>query len=1524
MPHEPVDHRASQRLLELAYGLLADDEAEALRARIAAEPTWEAAYAEAQRQAALLGHAARLQAPNVEYLPSRRGRSAEGNGSRRSATNRWQRGAQWAIGFAATLLLLMSAVAYLLQRQQLADLAAEHLRLVIAGPAQLHAGATSYYSVSTSTVDGTPLPTQVEFIVSAADAPDGKPLLRQKEQSDRNGQLQLAIPSDMLAPAGLSVEFQATHQNRMQRVTAHLPAVPGQYRTQVTLDRARYEPGEVLWPRSLTLSRFGMVVEREVAIEYALCDAQGAPTACPPIAGTTRRGVGAGRIELPAELPPGSYRLVARSPDRLFPPTSAALEVVPYGTRPASTAAASGDESKPDAAGRQPIAGREKPAVKPLTPWTSRVQFFPEGGTLVAGLQNRVYLQAQDAAGAPVALQGRLLDDEGRELATVETSARGLGRLRFTPASGRRYRLQVTQPAGAVDEPALPEVSSTTPLALHADAGVFAASSPVTLELLSARADLPVVVAATCRGIPVGQKLIQTKAGSNEVVLPLSSGVGGIVAVTAYAFEPSGPRPLAGRLVYRRPERRLRVHVPAHDNPHTPGDKVAVVATVTNERGESVPAVLGVSVVRRDLLPAGAESDEFAARFWRGDELADVALTEEDTQALLTASPQSDLALDLLLGARPWPGAPAPGPAAGAAPAVFDNLADLHAQYQESLDAYRSRRSRFVDTLATLGFFGGFGLLLLVTLLALLRMTAGVVSWIPAVSAALCCVALGAVLLNPSRLNASLGEMRGFTSHLFKGTASAVVTSEDPAAAAPAAIPAGEPGAGLTLGKPTPPAPSSAATASGPAKTAADGNESGSAFTLNGYTHVAALAGSHAAPPVLLWNPSLVVGSDGRARVEFALPDAPGNYLVRVEASAEGRLGLATDRVVAQVPFTITPQIPGELTASDLAQAVVDIVSGASAAQALDVQWKLAPLFKPTAKRPVSLDLAAGARRQETILLEAVGLGGTGEVAVTASNGGYEQSHRRSVTVVPTGYPYQRAWSGRLGESATLSLDLPDDVVPGSLAGELVLFPSLASELAAGLEALEREPAHNAERLASRLGLLGLAITELADSGLGDALEARRRAAEARDVLRDLEAYRAPGGGFSRVPGGEPDLALTAWVTLQLPALTKAGVVPPQRMADAAAWLAKAARSAPPTPADDDAGQDLIPTLATWGLFAAGHPAADAQTERLARQAADADDPYFVALAALVVPAPRSSELAKLLKKLQAAQDEDGHVPGHRATITGGRGAELSVQTTALAILAWNRSSAHRAAASRALDWLLMQRGADGGFGSSQATNLALRAIAALAGRTAGRSGALECTVRLGKQSIDTQALPGGQRDPVVLQQWATHLEPGENKLSLEFKHDGDMPYLLRLAYHRQTREPSPAAGLALAVQLGTAAVRRGQAVELTAELTNGQKQPQSMVVAVLGLPAGLEIAPPQLAALVKRGVIDAFDVRGRQLIVSWRSIPPQKKIVLKLTAQARWAGRYTGPVSHAYLEYARPVECWAPPLTVQVLEAVP
>jgi len=85
------------------------------------------------------------------------------------------------------------------------------------------------------------------------------------------------------------------------------------------------------------------------------------------------------------------------------------------------------------------------------------VQFFPEGGTFVTGLRNRIAFKAVGADGLGVDIKGTVVDNDEQKIADIATQHLGMGFFAITPQAGKIYSAKLTYPDGSEATVALPK-----------------------------------------------------------------------------------------------------------------------------------------------------------------------------------------------------------------------------------------------------------------------------------------------------------------------------------------------------------------------------------------------------------------------------------------------------------------------------------------------------------------------------------------------------------------------------------------------------------------------------------------------------------------------------------------------------------------------------------------------------------------------------------------------------------------------------------------------------------------------------------------------------------------------------------------------------------------------------------------------------------------------------------------------------------------------------------------------------------
>ena len=88
------------------------------------------------------------------------------------------------------------------------------------------------------------------------------------------------------------------------------------------------------------------------------------------------------------------------------------------------------------------------PKTKNSTTPKTRVDIFPEGGTLVQGLINKIAFKATNNFGTPIFIKGFLVNDKNKVLDTLKVLHDGMGAFKLRPLEGEKYQLNWTDENG--------------------------------------------------------------------------------------------------------------------------------------------------------------------------------------------------------------------------------------------------------------------------------------------------------------------------------------------------------------------------------------------------------------------------------------------------------------------------------------------------------------------------------------------------------------------------------------------------------------------------------------------------------------------------------------------------------------------------------------------------------------------------------------------------------------------------------------------------------------------------------------------------------------------------------------------------------------------------------------------------------------------------------------------------------------------------------------------------------------------
>jgi alpha-2-macroglobulin len=286
------------------------------------------------------------------------------------------------------------------------------------------------------------------------------------------------------------------------------------------------------------------------------------------------------------------------------------------------------------------------------------------------------------------------------------------------------------------------------------------------------------------------------------------------------------------------------------------------------------------------------------------------------------------------------------------------------------------------------------------------------------------------------------------------------------------------------------------------------------------------------------------VGSDGRATVDFQLPEFNGTVRLMAVAWSADKLGHASIDTIVRDPVALTASTPRFMTLGDEARIELDVhnVEGPAAAYKVAVEQESAAGLRSSLTGR-ELQLAANERRREKITVKPTEVGRmTYDVRVTGPNG-IDVNRKLTFDVkVPAG-DIRRLTTSTLaanGGKLTISPDIAADMIANRTKVSVSVGPTASFDVAGLLTQLDRYPYGCAEQTVSRALPLIAAnqLSALAGLATDGALKERVQGA----IERVLEMQEA-SGAFGIWGPRNGDLWLTSYVTDFLTRAKEAGYV---------------------------------------------------------------------------------------------------------------------------------------------------------------------------------------------------------------------------------------------------------------------------------------------------------------------------------------------------------------------------------------------
>jgi hypothetical protein len=238
---------------------------------------------------------------------------------------------------------------------------------------------------------------------------------------------------------------------------------------------------------------------------------------------------------------------------------------------------------------------RNSPPPRDSTKLTDyAVQFFPEGGNLLSGVEVTVAFKAIDQSGFPIAVKGTVLNSKNKKVADIETLHDGMGSFVLSANKGETYHAVIKTVGGMEKDITLPAVKTS-----GAGLKVYNRGSRIFYQAMlpdmedSTYNDLLVV--AQIQQQLVYKAPLRASDGRISGFIPTDGFPSGIIHLTLFA---SNGMPLSERLVFIKKPDQLRINL---TNPYINTEE-RQRNTIDIELPDSMSTSLSVAITDADQV----------------------------------------------------------------------------------------------------------------------------------------------------------------------------------------------------------------------------------------------------------------------------------------------------------------------------------------------------------------------------------------------------------------------------------------------------------------------------------------------------------------------------------------------------------------------------------------------------------------------------------------------------------------------------------------------------------------------------------------------------------------------------------------------------------------------------------------------------------------------------------------------------------------------------------------------------------
>ncbi|MCW3787391.1 TonB-dependent receptor plug domain-containing protein [Plebeiibacterium sediminum] len=671
----------------------------------------------------------------------------------------------------------------------------------------------------------------------------------------------------------------------------------------------------------------------------------------------------------------------------------------------------------------------------------------------------------------------------------------------------------------------------------------------------------------------------------------------------------------------------------------------------------------------------------------------------------------------------------------------------------------------------------------------------------------------------------------------------------------------------------------------------------------------------------IYWNPNIVTNSKGKASVSFYNSDEVTTFRGIVEGIGKnGLVGRTEVFYNTQKPLTVEAKIPPYVVYEDVLEIPVLITNNNTRDIDGFFEIELPESWQFITPPESQVHIASNGYKEVTLHIKVGAEVGKKELSISFGNEKNKAKQKYETEVVSKGFPAEISYSARALES-TFSFDM-SKAVNHSTQMSISIYNNILAEIMDGIESVIRQP-HGCFEQASASTYPNILILKYLQQNeeVSDALK-EKALKYIKAGYKKLAGYETKQHGFEWFGHTPPHEGLTAFGLMEFHEMKDVYPgVSEDLLKRTREWLLsrKDGKGGFKTnkgkygfsgASDEVTFAYLVYAFSESGVGVANY---EKELDKAWNEALKSKDAYRMALMANACLNINDKEKAQPIIDYLVERIDKGGVEKLKAShsIVRSWGKSLNVEVAALTAMALMKNGEEYFKELLTLMDYIFGARSYGGFGSTQATVLSLKAITQYASiiNRFPEDGTVHLTIN--DKELMTRKISGNDK-LVKLDSLEQYLSDGVQTISLKFE---GIRNPVSFSANANWRQLVPASKDECKVRIQTQLMQNkcevNDLVRLSTRLVNKSYNGLPMTVAMVGIPSGLSAQPWQLKKMQEEHEFDYYEIHKNYVVFYFTELAPNARKIIHLDLKAEVPGEYSSPASCAYLYYTKEFKDW-------------